>query len=205
MKYDAVLFDMDGTLIKVGHLWNKATRIGLEKCSIVLTEAELNSLAGKLLRDLLTEKGYSHEEIERVRDARDLLLHPLLKQEAEWYDGALELLDSLKEEKTAIVTGSHASIIDTVHRVFQMRDRVGTIVWEEHVKKMKPDPEGLFIACTTLGVDPIKCVYIGDQWSDQGAAANAGMDFILKRSEYTPADLQHEREIQSLRELFSIL
>mmetsp|Transcript_39959 Transcript_39959/g.96464 ORF Transcript_39959/g.96464 Transcript_39959/m.96464 type:complete len:378 (-) Transcript_39959:328-1461(-) len=46
------------------------------------------------------------------------------------------------------------------------------------VPRPKPEPEGLYLVCKELDVDPSKAVYIGDSPSDACAASSAGMKSI---------------------------
>jgi HAD superfamily hydrolase (TIGR01549 family) len=47
-------------------------------------------------------------------------------------------------------------------------------------KRLKPDPEGYLIAANTLGIDPTRCLVIGDRDdADGGAARAANMAFRL--------------------------
>jgi pyrophosphatase PpaX len=58
------------------------------------------------------------------------------------------------------------------------RDLVQVWITADDVEHHKPHPEPLLKVAQILGVDPKKCVYIGDTSIDQSAAKAAGMDFI---------------------------
>lgn len=206
MKYDAVLFDMDGTLLLSGHLWDRATRAVLPELGVHLTEEELLSLGGILIHDLLAAKGYDEETIQQVRLARDRMLLPLFREETTWREGALELLADLRDVPTGIVTSAHAEVVDAIDESTGIRSKVDTmIVYEDVHPRYKPDPFGLFMACDALGVEASRCVYVGDQACDLEAATAAGMTGVLIRGPNTPPDLHHEHEIQELSGLKAII
>lgn len=50
--------------------------------------------------------------------------------------------------------------------------------WPDHVKNIKPDPEGILLACSNLNINPSDCVYIGDHPGDIEAGMNAGTKTI---------------------------
>lgn len=206
MAYDAILFDMDGTLILSGSLWDRATRAVLPELGVHLTEEEFFSLGGILLHDLLASKGFDEDVIEQVRLRRDQMLIPLFREETTWRTGAQELLADLADRPTGVITSAHADVVNAIDEGIGIRSKVKTfVVYEDVHPRYKPDPYGLLMACTSLNVDPANCIYIGDQSCDLEAAAAAGMTGVLIRGPNTPPDLQHEHVINELPELKAII
>jgi HAD superfamily hydrolase (TIGR01662 family) len=52
--------------------------------------------------------------------------------------------------------------------------KVPIIVAYHDVKRVKPDPEALLLASKRLGIDPSRCIYVGDDGNDVQAARSAG-------------------------------
>ena len=85
-----------------------------------------------------------------------------------------------------------------------------TIVLSYEVGMMKPDPRIYRLACERLGVEPSDCLFIGDGGSGElTGAAKVGMDAVLKRA---PDDTENgDREdwqgtrISSLGEVLSLV
>eukprot|EP00978_Attheya_sp_CCMP212_P022453 scaffold67009_cov42-Attheya_sp.AAC.3 len=73
---------------------------------------------------------------------------------------------------------SSTSSTTTVTRRVGIYERFGSIRGADNVPQPKPAPDGLYVCCADMGVDPKKCIYIGDSPSDAGAAQNAGMPSI---------------------------
>ena len=96
----------------------------------------------------------------------------------EVYDGVGDLLDVLHKrgQKLAIVTKSP----DMVPKAFIRTHRwpIEIVVGYHHVKKRKPDPEGLLLAMAQAGETPSTSFHIGDQREDTEASRAAGMAAI---------------------------
>lgn len=201
MQYAAILFDMDGTLLETGPIWDKATRYSLDKHTITLTENEYFSLGGLLLEIVLGNKGYDQTMIDSIRAVRDAQMVPMIADMAKWREGALDLLQKISVPK-AIVTSAHKPVVDAIDGALQIRSLFSTVVIADDVRPdFKPNPKGLLLACKSMNVDPTTCVYIGDQLCDIQAAANAGMDAILIWGTHTPPEVTHEREVRDFEGL----
>ncbi len=98
----------------------------------------------------------------------------------ELYKDTLNVLKELRETgiKTAIVTTKLNSRIQSILKKFSAVHLIDVIVGVENVKNVKPDPEGLFLACKSLGFEKEDVIYVGDSYIDASAAQNAKIDFI---------------------------
>jgi Predicted phosphatases len=52
------------------------------------------------------------------------------------------------------------------------------VVGRDTVRTHKPEPESLLAAVDALGVDPDRCVFVGDSESDRVTADRAGVPFV---------------------------
>ena len=62
------------------------------------------------------------------------------------------------------------------------------IVGGRDVKRNKPDPEGLHLAMTKLGLKPEQVLFCGDTVIDAQAAKSAGVDFCAVLNGTTPGE-----------------
>ena len=65
---------------------------------------------------------------------------------------------------------------------------ITNIVGYHHVKKRKPDPEGLLLALKATGVNPKDAIHVGDHAEDTEASIQAGM--VAVGAEWGSEDVQ---------------
>jgi HAD superfamily hydrolase (TIGR01509 family) len=174
----AVVFDLDGTLVD--------TR------SAVASAHNASFGAFGLVDQLLGRVPPGAE-----RDAYHRRLAELASKLAP-YPGILELLEHVPVP-VAIVTGASREAAEIVLGATGLRGLFDVIVSDDDVRRPKPDPEGLRLACARLGVEPDRAAYVGDLPGDVAAAracgalavgaawsahaAVAGADHVLRRPE----------------------
>ncbi|RFU87042.1 HAD family phosphatase [Streptomyces triticagri] len=179
---DAVLLDMDGTLVDTEGFWWDAeveAFAGLghaldESWRHVVVGGPMTRSAGFLIEatgadialDELTVLLNDHFE---QRISRDLPLMP----------GARRLLAELTEQDvpTALVSASHRRIIDRVldsigHQHFRL-----TVAGDE-VEHSKPHPEPYLRAAAGLGVHPARCAVVEDTTTGVASAQAAGCPVV---------------------------
>lgn len=202
----AILFDLDGTLIRSIPAWAAATNRGLEACGIPLTNEERSSLAYLSLSDCLEAKGYGTDVLDAVCKVRDASLLPLLAEMTTWYDDALPLLTALSGMPTAIVTSAHRAAVDTVHASLGVLDHVdAVVVWEDVFPRYKPHPYPLELAAARLGVDVRECLYVGDTLPDVRCANAAGAVSCQVLRDHARREEEAMHHVASLEELRTFL
>lgn len=179
----AIIFDFDYTLGDSTEGIVRSTHHALEKLGEEKkTREEIRKTIGLSLHETYKVlsgkdddekaelfKKYFIEEADRV-----------MVDSTELYEYSFEILEKLKKEgyKIAIVTTKLNSRIKSILKKFSASHLIDEIVGVENVKNVKPDPEGLFLACEKLKVKPKDVIYIGDSYVDAKAAQNAKIDFL---------------------------
>ncbi|MFG2467849.1 HAD-IA family hydrolase [Streptomyces canus] len=173
LPLQAVLFDMDGTLVDTERLWWEAVE---QVAGRALTEADrpevlgrpveytaawLAAITGAVAADLA--ETLHREFADRVRTG--IVPRP----------GALALLDALARESvpTALVTASPRAVADTVLDALGA-DRFAVSVTADDTPHTKPAPDPYLAACRALGVDPTVCVAVEDTETGVASAEAAG-------------------------------
>ncbi|MFJ9102596.1 HAD-IA family hydrolase [Streptomyces sp. NPDC102405] len=173
LPLQAVLFDMDGTLVDTERLWWEAVeqvagrplteedRPEVLGRPVEYTAAWLAAITGTPVADLA--ETLHREFADRVRTG--IVPRP----------GALALLDALAREgvPTALVTASPRAVADTVLDALGA-ERFAVSVTADDTPHTKPAPDPYLAACRALGVDPAVCVAVEDTETGVASAEAAG-------------------------------
>lgn len=192
--YDAVLWDLDGTLCEyvrgIEELLSDAFgTVGVEPVftaddyrGLIDSYADRTDSMAELRRlcfaDLAAENGHDPELGRAVADAyaeaRD-------HSNVRFLDGAAETLDGFAERyPLALVTNGGPGMQDQKIDAIGAREHFETVVYAGHGVPAKPDPEPFEHALDSLGVVPERAVYVGNNYeADVVGAANAGIPAAL--------------------------
>lgn len=176
MEKKVILFDLDGTL----HDSEKVYVQAFETCfhnikQRPLTVKERAFLIGKPLHSVLDQwmPEAKHAFLGLFFKTYEGLTHL-----CQPYDGILPLIESLhaQEYKLGIVSSKLSKYVKTEMESTGLLPFFEEFVCVDDVKKPKPDAEPIYTIMERMGgVNPNKCLFIGDQWSDMRAAQNAGI------------------------------
>ena len=182
-QYDAMIFDMDGTLIDSGILHETAWTETLNRYNIPVDRPLMNSLAGVPTRktvELLIEKfsvttEASIDEINHYKATA-------VKKYAAQYVKPTALLAVVKQfhGKVPMSIGTGASFAEAEELLAHchLSRYMDHIVGADNVKHPKPAPDTFRYCAQLMGVEPSKCVVFEDSQLGLQAAKAAGMDGI---------------------------
>ena len=210
MEYDAVIFDLDGTLLEstVDHLeWlytaveETLKEFGREKEATELSHRELGVLGGiegdERFRQKCRELEIDPEEfwfhVSHMRASKKLRL--LDEDLLELVDGTEKLLEELRSEKVSLAVVSNAPdpTVDEVIRYFDLDHYLEFfrgITDLDDLRERKPHSFHLEMAIAE--VDPGKVLYVGDSYVDVKAADKTGIDSAII-GENSNADIEVEK------------
>ena len=174
-KYDAIIFDVDGTLTSTNELIFASFNHIIEKylgrkCS----DEEIIALFGPT-EDKIIEKYFpeNHEEVKEDYYA----FYEANHQMAALYPGVKELLSSLKQSGIILGTftgkGRRAAII-TLHK-FGIFDYFDLIITGDEVVNHKPDAEGILKFLEAYPFPKERVLMVGDAPPDITASRSAGI------------------------------
>jgi mannitol-1-/sugar-/sorbitol-6-phosphatase len=171
---DAILFDLDGTLVDsneaVVHQWqNFATRHGLQLADILAVSHGRQT--GETMRivaphiDVEEEvRAHHRAEIENCSGVRPV-------------HGAAELLSALREDEWAVVTACPRKLAEARIRAAGL-PLPRHLIPAELVSRGKPHPDGFLLGAERLGVAPARCLVLEDAHTGIEAGLAAGMAVI---------------------------
>jgi len=179
MTLQAVLWDMDGTLVDSEKVWAEVQIELLGSLGVVWTVEDCMQLVGSDLRDAVRvwmariPDGVINPEELAERMFRTVV--EALRREVEFRPGAVELLQALKKAEVpcALVSASYRVMIDAV-LTHLPPEPFDVIVAGDEVVNGKPHPEPYLTAAGKLGVDPAQCVVIEDSNTGTEAGTAAG-------------------------------
>jgi pyrophosphatase PpaX len=179
MRFQVVLFDLDGTVVDSGGIilasMRHATRTVLGRD--IADEALMAAVGGPGLEHQMRSFGPEHvEELIRVYREHNEPLHEELKICV----GMDDVLVVLKEQgrKLGIVSAKRRRTVELAFANVEIGHLFDVVVGGDEHEKQKPEPDLLLLALERLGVDPDQAAYVGDSPFDMQAARAAGMHAI---------------------------
>lgn len=174
MRFSAILFDLDGTLVNTVALILDSFRVSLGKLGLSASENGLLETIGLPLREVCHSlAGDRGEEMFRCYvEFQDTVHDDYVKE----YTGAADLLEYLKRKgcRIGIVTSKRRRMAQRGLAVTGLDGFVETMVAYEDTTDHKPEPEPVETALKTLGISPEKAIFIGDSPYDIRCGKNAG-------------------------------
>ncbi len=175
---DAVLWDMDGTLVDTEPYWIETeNELAAEHGATWSHDQALQLVGSDLLtsgRIIQEQMGLPLSPVEIVERLLDGVVERV-QHEVPWRPGALELLAQLRDRGVpcALVTMSWTRFVEPIIAALPA-DTFSVVVTGDKVTHGKPHPEPYLTAASMLGVDPTSCVAIEDSEPGCRSAEAAG-------------------------------
>jgi phosphoglycolate phosphatase len=181
---EALLFDLDGTLVDTVPVRAEAWRRAFAKIGLTIDPAILPRymgsdgrwLAGEVARAAGRELDWAaRDELDRYSGA----IFDELNTSPAVLPGATELLTVLESSDLtfAIATASQPGQVAVSVAALRL-PAPPRIIDGGHVENAKPAPDLLLVAAEQVGVAPARCWYVGDSAWDMMAGAAAGMTAV---------------------------
>ncbi|HEV8697959.1 MAG TPA: HAD-IA family hydrolase [Candidatus Limnocylindrales bacterium] len=178
---DAVIFDLDGTLVDTVKTRIDAWSETFEKARIPTTRQALAPLIGvdgkRLAREVAALAGQpiDNDRAEEI-DKRSGEIYEYMNANPQPLPGVRDLVDAIeaRDIKWSIATSSRKDQVQTSVKALGLASEP-SIVDASHVEHAKPEPDLLLRAAEELDVEPGRAWYVGDSTWDMVAAVAAGM------------------------------
>ena len=183
MKYNCVVFDLDGTLLDtLGDLRDSVNYALLKNSLPQRTTEEIRSFVGNGIRLLIERAVPQNTFIDLVDKCFDDFKAHYKDNSANLtkaYDGINELLFELKNRgvKLAVVSNKADFAVKTLVETY-FPDVFDCAVGEKEGVKRKPAPDTVFAVINELNVNEKDVIYIGDSEVDIETSKNADIPCI---------------------------
>jgi HAD superfamily hydrolase (TIGR01509 family) len=178
---NAVLFDLDGTLVDTVETRIAAWELALAEAGFPTGRDRLAPLIGldgkRLAREIAALAGRPIDEARSNEiDRRSGEIYAELNTAPRPLPGVREFVKELERRDVAwaIATSSRKEQVAGSVAALGL-EREPMIVDASHVRHAKPEPDLLLLAAKQVGVEPTSCWYVGDSTWDMVSAVAAGM------------------------------
>jgi phosphoglycolate phosphatase len=215
---EAVLFDLDGTLVDtapdfIAVLNRQRLAHGREP----LPAASIRAMVSQGARAVVAlgfgdRVDVDSPEFEALRQEflQTYLQH--IADESRLFPGMDDLLTGLEARGTpwGIVTNKPSTYTTPLLAALHLDFRCKVAICPDMVTHSKPHPEPLLKAAAVVGIKPGNCIYVGDHRRDIDAGRNAGMGTVAVTYGYvldgeSAHDWQADHTVTSVAELAQLL
>lgn len=193
-NYQAVVFDMDGTLTPNMHLHGQAFTAFIEKYQLPTPDDVVSaSLSGKRNSEIfpvLFGRTLPAAELERYADEKEALYRTLMAQvhPVAGLDRFLAALDRYRMPSAIATSAPHGNVGPTLQRL-NLPQYFAAITLGSEVTHGKPAPDIFIEAARRLGKSANQCIGIEDSFAGLQAVRAAGMYTVAIATTHTAAEL----------------
>ncbi len=183
-KIEAVIFDLDGTLVDSMGLWREI-------------DIEFLGERGITYHDDLQEYYCLSESVEELKAIWNQMAKQKYRYEVQLKSGVKDFLDLLKQRgiKMGIATSNSEELIQAVNDAYHFDAYMSCIVTACSVNKGKPAPDVYLEAARQLEVAPEACLVFEDIVKGIEAGKNAGMKVCAVEDAYSAFQRERKKEI----------
>ncbi|MDO8375327.1 MAG: HAD-IA family hydrolase [Polaromonas sp.] len=190
---EAVLFDLDGTLIdSAPDLGAAADKMRTDRCLAPLPLADYRPMAGAGARGMIGIAFGLTPDDDGFGDLKEEFFvnyEACMTERTYAFDGVAELIAQIDRSglKWGVVTNKSARFTLPLTRRMPLFGSAQTIISGDTTPHAKPHPAPLLEAARQLQLHPGRCVYVGDDERDIVAGRAAGMPTVAAAYGYLGA------------------
>lgn len=196
---EAVIFDLDGTLVDSMWMWRQIDIEFLGDRGITLPEDLQQKIEGMSFRETavyMHERFKLKETVEELMDIWNKMAFEKYKKEVPLKRGIQKFLEHLKAQqiKIGIATSNSPLLVETVLKAQGIFEYFDSIHTANEVEKGKPAPDIYLLVAKDLDVEPEKCLIFEDIVQGIMAGKNAGMTTCAVYDDYSKDDDANKRK-----------
>ncbi|HIU81392.1 MAG TPA: beta-phosphoglucomutase [Candidatus Ornithoclostridium faecavium] len=185
MKYDGIIFDLDGVICSTDEYhylaWKKlAEKLGIKDFTKKDNERQRGVSRMESLEVVLekTDKKFTQEEKVALATEKNEYYKQMLAQmsKKDLADDVKDTLDAIKAKGIRIAIGSSSKNAKFILSRIGLLDYFDAISDGENITRTKPDPQVFTMAAEFLGLDPSRCLVVEDAEAGIMAGKTGGFD-----------------------------
>lgn len=197
---DAVLFDLDGTLVDSMWMWRDIDIEYLGRFGITMPENLQQEIAGISVTQtaIYFQKTFGiTDSIEKIINDWDEMARRKYREEVPLKPGVEKFLTFLKEQhiSCAIATSNSKTLTEEVLQSHQIKHFFKEIITGEDIHKGKPNPDVYLECAERLGVQAERCLVFEDIPFGILAGKRAGMKVCAVEEDYAREDVEEVRRL----------
>lgn len=197
---DAVIFDMDGSLVDSMWMWRAIDIEYLGRFGIPLPEDLQSRIEGMSFGEtaLYFKKHFGiPDSVEDIKETWNRMAWDKYIYEVPLKEGIPEFLNGCRDNGIAlgIATSNSRELAENVAGTHRLRDYFTCIVTGSDVERGKPAPDIYLEAARQLKADPDKCLVFEDIVAGILAGKNAGMRVCAVEDVYSAQDADRKRKL----------
>jgi imidazole glycerol phosphate synthase glutamine amidotransferase subunit len=197
---EAILFDMDGVLIDSYEAWFRVFNETMKRYGQKeVAKGEFNKKAWAQDIGTVSDRFFPGEPVSEVAQFY-FSTFPSFSRYVKSLPNVKETLAKLRDTgiKLGVITNTFRSLAKKLLEGAGLLDYFDVVIGGDDVKKGKPEPDGILMACETLGVDPYSSIFVGDTIFDIKAGKKAGCKTVGIK-------ISSDNTIKNLKEILEML
>lgn len=193
--FEAVIFDMDGTMVDNTPFHKKAWIEFCKRRGIELSEKDyytkISGNRNDAIFEVLFGRRVEGDEYTELDEEKEAIYRELYLPELEEVPGLKEFLKQVAHAglKIGVATTSPYKNRLMILEALELKEFFAVVIGGEDTKHGKPHPEIYLKAAEKLGVEPKKCLAFEDTPSGIKSAKGAGMKVVAVLTSHTKEEL----------------
>lgn len=197
---DAVIFDLDGSLVDSMWIWKQIDIEYLGKFGIPLPEnlqAQIEGMSFSETAEYFKERFKLPDPIQKIKDDWNAMAWNKYSHEVPLKEGADEFLNYCKEHGIllGIATSNSRELVENVAAVHGLQEYFSCIMTGCDVAKGKPAPDIYLAVAKKLKVEPKRCLVFEDIIPGIWAGKSAGMKVCAVEDAYSLAQKEEKARL----------
>ncbi|MEG2231967.1 MAG: HAD-IA family hydrolase, partial [Lachnospiraceae bacterium] len=199
-KKEAVIFDLDGTLVDSMWMWEEIDREYLAKFRIEVPKDLKAGIDGKSFTETavyVKERFHITDSIEQIKSDWNKMAWDKYAHEVPLKKGVKKFLEHCKAEgiKLGIATSNSVELVTNIVKVHGLSDYFSVIKADKDVAQGKPAPDIYLLVAKLLGVQPKKCLVFEDIPAGIIAGKSAGMTVCAVEDAYSAIQRDEKKRL----------